>query len=232
MQLLTYIIPEQSLLLRSSPFVSGSQPPAPSVLDRSATAAAPASAPRTGASRDHGLGSAQASHARAHGRYQPRPSLRITPYNPIIIPRRRHYLTPYSLPRLFSLFFEIPLARPHPFPAHFGIPRNDLPHYALSCPSILDLSNPLMVFLASSFPLSSSSRGTIMHHHDSRPLTFMKPVSGQASSGPHDHRPLPPSGQIMWLSNSIFNLVFRFGATKPKLSVPCSLSHAGCKYLT
>ncbi|RKK26166.1 hypothetical protein BFJ63_vAg3070 [Fusarium oxysporum f. sp. narcissi] len=66
MQLLTYIIPEQSLLLRSSPFVSGSQPPAPSVLVRSATAAAPASAPRTGASRDHGLGSAQASHARAH----------------------------------------------------------------------------------------------------------------------------------------------------------------------
>ncbi|RBQ70808.1 hypothetical protein FVER14953_20757 [Fusarium verticillioides] len=51
MQLLTYITPEQSLLLRSSPFVSGTQPPAPSVLDGSATAAAPAPAPRTGGSR-------------------------------------------------------------------------------------------------------------------------------------------------------------------------------------
>jgi len=97
----------------------------PSVLDRSVTPAAPASAPRTGASRDHGLGSAQASPAKDNLF----PATRITPYNPRQDPRlHRLYSILNSLPRLLSLFFEIPLARPHPSPARIGIPRNQMPH--------------------------------------------------------------------------------------------------------
>lgn len=38
------------------------------------------------------------------GRLKPCPSTRITPYNPIDISRRLHHLTPYSMPRLLSLF--------------------------------------------------------------------------------------------------------------------------------
>lgn len=57
----------------------------------------PASTPRTGASRDHGLGSAQASPVKDTNRPDLFPSTRITPYNPRRAPilHSLYLFTPY-----------------------------------------------------------------------------------------------------------------------------------------
>lgn len=92
------------------------------------TAAAPASAPRAGASRDHGLGSAQASPMKS-------PTSPVQPHSTSPWPPGFSIVhTPrWDLPRLLSLLsprapLKIPLARPHPPPGRAsGSPGTQLP---------------------------------------------------------------------------------------------------------
>lgn len=82
---------------RSSPFVVCRREAASRCLTVRLQLPPPASTPRTGASRDHGLGSAQASPVKDTNRPDLFPSTRITPYNPRRAPilHSLYLFTPY-----------------------------------------------------------------------------------------------------------------------------------------